>query len=126
MANEQNSEASLPEQLRLLALGPEECRQCGRSRVQVWTCRGQFGCNYKPALDLSFTDKETLLAAANEIDDINAVFDLRWQADMRAIKMWQSANPGNDLIWPDHADLVVWLMSQVDGMRLVREDRDGA
>jgi hypothetical protein len=42
------------------------------------------------------------------------VFDLRWQADMRAIKLWQAAHPGNDLVWPDHADLVVWLLEQRD------------
>lgn len=39
-------------------------------------------------------------------------FDLRWKATQRAIKRWQEANPGNDL-WPDHADLCVWLMEQL-------------
>lgn len=41
-------------------------------------------------------------------------FELRWQADMRAIKRWQAAHPGKDLTWPDHADLVVWLLEQLD------------
>lgn len=40
-------------------------------------------------------------------------FELRRKADMRAIKRWQEANPGNDLIWPDHADLCVWLMDRI-------------
>lgn len=39
-------------------------------------------------------------------------FDLRWKADMRAIRRWQQAHPGNDHVWPDHADLCVWLMDQ--------------
>lgn len=39
-------------------------------------------------------------------------FDVRWEADQRAIKRWQEAHPGNDLVWPDHADMVVWLMEQ--------------
>lgn len=49
-----------------------------------------------------------------ERDDLQATFDLRWKADMRAIKRWQAAHPGNDLTWPDHADLVVWLMEELD------------
>lgn len=52
-------------------------------------------------------------AMQEEIEDLQRTFDLRWQADMRAIKRWQEANPGNDLTWPDHADLVVWLLEQL-------------
>lgn len=48
-----------------------------------------------------------------ELDDMQATFDLRWEADQRAIKRWQAAHPGNDLVWPDHADLVVWLLEQL-------------
>ena len=40
-------------------------------------------------------------------------FNLRWDADMRAIRMWQ-AETGRDLVWPDHADLVVWLLRKMD------------
>ena len=39
---------------------------------------------------------------------------LKYNADMRAIKRWREANPGNDLVLPDHADLVVWLIEQLD------------
>jgi hypothetical protein len=46
-----------------------------------------------------------------ELAERRASFNLRWQADMRAINMWQQAHPERgDLVWPDHADLVVWLM----------------
>ena len=51
--------------------------------------------------------------------EYRASFDLRWKADMRAIKRWQAAHPGNDLVWPDHADMVVWLLGEVD--RLLKE-----
>lgn len=37
-------------------------------------------------------------------DYLQSSADLRWDADMRAIKRWQQAHPGNDLVWPDHAD----------------------
>jgi hypothetical protein len=50
--------------------------------------------------------------AAEDIESYDQSFDLRWKADMRAIKRWQEAHPGNDLVWPDHADLVVWLLEQ--------------
>lgn len=53
--------------------------------------------------------RERLESAA----DLERSFDLRWNADMRAIKRWQAAHPGNDLVWPDHADLVVWLLDQL-------------
>lgn len=49
-----------------------------------------------------------------KIEELEAVFDLRWKASQRAIKRWQQAHPGNDLVWPDHADLCVWLMEELD------------
>jgi hypothetical protein len=43
-------------------------------------------------------------------------FQVRWEADMRAIQRWRAAHPdkANDLVWPDHADLTVWLMDVFD------------
>ncbi len=58
----------------------------------------------------------------DELAEIDASLDLRWKADMRAIKRWRAEAPeGRALILPDHADLVVWLMFRVkylenDGM----------
>ena len=49
-----------------------------------------------------------------ELEEMQATFDLRWKADQRAIKRWQEAHPGNDLTWPDHADMVVWLLGEVE------------
>jgi len=43
-------------------------------------------------------------------EGLQLTFELRWKADRRAIKRWQAAHPGNDLTWPDHADMVAWLM----------------
>lgn len=56
-------------------------------------------------------DRTQMIAELRERD---ASFQIRWEADMRAIKRWQEAHPGRDLTWPDHADLVVWLMEQLD------------
>lgn len=57
-------------------------------------------------------------------EELQATFDLRWAADMRAIKRWQEAHPGNELTWPDHADLVVWLLEELE--RLRRQNHDHA
>ncbi len=52
------------------------------------------------------------MALRAEVDELQQSFDLRWEADMRAIKRWHEAgNP--ELTWPDHADLVVWLLEQL-------------
>lgn len=48
--------------------------------------------------------------------ELQETFDMRWNADMRAVAMWRAENPGNDLVLPDHADLVVWLLDQADAL----------
>lgn len=70
-------------------------------------------------------DLEQVLGTSSEEDRL---FDLRWDADMRAIRMWQ-AETGRDLVWPDHADLVVWLLKKMDeaGVKLPeRVDADNS
>lgn len=42
------------------------------------------------------------------------LFDLRWKADMRAIKMWRKGHPERRLVMPDHADMVCWLLEKLD------------
>lgn len=48
-----------------------------------------------------------------ERDELWAAFDLQWNASRRATKRWQDAHPGNDLVWPDAANLMVWLMERL-------------
>lgn len=45
-------------------------------------------------------------------------FDLRWNADMRAIKKWQETT-GRTLTWPDHADLVVYIQGRLEAAERV-------
>ena len=64
-------------------------------------------------------------ALLEEIDSLQSTFDIRWKADMRAIKRWQKAhsdNPGAELIWPDHADLVVWLMGETERWKTIHRE----
>jgi hypothetical protein len=76
---------------------------------------------YEQETDAASRAAKEMLAAADAVDPVRArvaelerTFDLRWHADMRAIKRWQAAAPGRDQTWPDHADLVVWLLEQLE------------
>lgn len=51
-----------------------------------------------------------------ELQDMRATLDMRLGADRRAVKMWQAAHPERSNVWPDHADLVVWLMERNDNL----------
>lgn len=72
---------------------------------------------------------ELLSEAADDIEGHDLSFNLRWDADMRAIKRWQAEKPGRDMTWPDHADLVVWLLGQheklVGELNIAIAARDG-
>ena len=43
-----------------------------------------------------------------QVEENEASFNLRRDADMRAIKRWQEAT-GQELVWPHHADLCLCL-----------------
>jgi hypothetical protein len=48
-----------------------------------------------------------------ELSELQETFDIRWNADMRAIKLWQKKT-GRKNVWPDHVDLVVFLMERLE------------
>lgn len=86
-------------------------------------CGGQLPLNRPPsptsyaeptAPDSTDTGQPDELARLREeLAERDASFNLRWKADMRAIKRWQEAT-GRTLVWPDHADLCVWLLEQLE------------
>jgi hypothetical protein len=53
----------------------------------------------------------------SELKELESSSNLRWNADMRAIKRWREAAPGRELVLPDHADLCVWLLDLLDSSR---------
>src|SRR4051812_44370873 len=61
------------------------------------------------------TQQERLLIvkAAHGAWELERTFDTRWAADQRGVKRWQRRT-GRNLTWPDHADLVVWLLDERD------------
>lgn len=60
----------------------------------------------------TFGDLRLVLAQAERAVDLQRMFNIRWDAQMRGIKRWQEAHPGNELVWPDHADLIFWLLGE--------------
>ena len=85
-------------------------RDLGHKDVVVVQCESEDDGN----LRLRGFPRDELVQVLPSSGDLDKEFDLRWAADMRAIKLWQKAHPGSDLIWPDHTDLVLWLMDQID------------
>ncbi len=70
--------------------------------------------------DLIQSLQDALNDRIREAAEHRASFDLRWKADMRAIKRWQAAHsdrPNVELTWPDHADMVVWLLGEVERLK---------
>lgn len=57
---------------------------------------------------------EELKEKTAELSDLQKSFDIRWDADMRGIEKWRVAGEGRELTWPDHADLVCFLIEQSD------------
>lgn len=72
----------------------------------------------------AFEAAAELEAAIARADELEATFELINAAQMRAIKMWQDANPGNDLVWPDGAELTLWLMDATDRILDLTTERD--
>ena len=54
--------------------------------------------------------------------DHETLFILRHDADVRAIKRWRKAHPGNELVLPDQAELCVWLLDQDTRLRRERDE----
>jgi predicted nucleic acid-binding Zn-ribbon protein len=54
--------------------------------------------------------------ALNEIDGYKSTFDVRWQAQMRAVTRWQEET-GKKEFWPGHEDLCLWLMRKLEASK---------
>jgi len=59
------------------------------------------------------TQEDTILDLRQECDELNAIFDAHWKAEMRGIKMWQKAT-GRKLTWPSTDTFTVWLIDRLE------------
>lgn len=58
---------------------------------------------------------KTIKELTEEIEGMRASWALRQDADDRAIRLWQAQDPKDrEQWWPDHADLCVWLMGELN------------
>jgi len=62
---------------------------------------------------------DLIRALRDERNELSSLFDLRHKADMRAIRRWQEAHPGKDNEWPDRADMVAWLLAEVERLSAI-------
>lgn len=60
---------------------------------------------------------DTIDTVRQQMDELERVFELRWAADMRAIKRWREQAPGRELTMPDHADMVVYLLDEIERLK---------
>ena len=56
--------------------------------------------------------EKDLEGAKEDRDELQAVFNQCLESDQRAIKTWQEAHPGKDLVWPDRTKVTVWLLEK--------------
>lgn len=73
-----------------------------------------------------FRDEASALACAAQYEEgvreLEASLKLQQDANMRGVKLWQAAHPGNELVWPDQAKMVAWMLETITSLesRLAR------
>ena len=60
---------------------------------------------------------ERIAELERENAELNATLDSIISADERAVTLWRAAHPGNELVIPDRAKLVGWLLEQNDKLQ---------
>jgi len=60
---------------------------------------------------------ERIAELERENAELNATLDSIISADERAVTLWRAAHPGNELVIPDRAKLVGWLLEQNAALR---------
>jgi hypothetical protein len=80
------------------------------------TCCGACGypihATKDKACDWCRQSADRIETLTSEVGELQGVFDFQWRANMRAVEMWRTSNPGNDLVLPDSAKLTVWLLER--------------
>lgn len=72
----------------------------------LWTKYAEHG-------GLPLDDLQIIQHAHDELQDLQNVFDSTWKANQRGIKAWQEKT-GKTNTWPDQANMVEFLMDEID------------
>jgi len=78
---------------------------------EAWKRSSEISNDTRHQLFMQAADRIEALEAENA--ELQRCFDLQWAAQQRAIKRWQEAT-GRDMAWPDHAELILWMLEQID------------
>jgi hypothetical protein len=60
---------------------------------------------------------DTITRLTAEVAEYEATFDAAWEADMRGVRMWREAHPGNDMVLPDRASFTAWILAEIMRLR---------
>ena len=60
---------------------------------------------------------ESIKELRSENADLHDTLDAVIEADERAVELWRAAHPGKELVIPDRARLVEWLLEQNAALR---------
>jgi hypothetical protein len=102
------------------AIGRTVREYCSYRVADTILCMSQ-GAAHSLLTEIRDDYEQRLAAVSAERDELQASFDLRWNADMKAIARWQEST-GRELVWPDHADLCVWLMQEIKRVGAERDE----
>lgn len=69
--------------------------------------------SYNDGRYIALANPQRILSLLDEVEELDALFELTHAADMRAIEMWRKEDPvGRELRMPDKAKLVLWLLEE--------------
>jgi len=66
---------------------------------------------------LEWEAADTIIRLTAEVAEYKSSFDAAWEADMRGVRMWREAHPGNDMVLPDRADFTSWILAEIMRLR---------
>ena len=64
---------------------------------------------------------DRIKALTAEVAELQQVFDLHWRAQQRGVDNWRKETPGNDLVLPDSAELIFWMLERIDALTAERD-----
>ncbi len=65
---------------------------------------------------------QVLLEKAEQVDELNQLFNVQHEREMEAIQRWREEAPGRDLQMPDYGRLLDWLLARGDrAIEILRE-----
>lgn len=111
----------------LVVVDPEHMNTLLAAYDHAQFCRYLLNVPADKALSVAIDElKQRAEAAEKRVQELGHTFNLQWDASRRATKRWQEAHPERGDVWPDSADLMVWLMGRVAELEAERAAHQAA